>query len=320
MASKQQSPAVSGVAGAFRTEHDSMGPLQVPADALWGAQTQRAIDNFPVSGLVLPRGIVRALGLIKATAAEVNQGLKLLDASHAGAIVTAALAVADGDHDAQFPIDVFQTGSGTSSNMNANEVIAHLASRALGADVHPNDHVNMSQSSNDVFPTAIHVAASLAIVEQLLPSLRHLSKTIRRKGRQLKDITKTGRTHLMDAMPLRFDQELSGWAQQIDNGIARVESALPRLQALAQGGTAVGTGINAEPRFGKRFAKALARRTGIAFTPSPNYFESLSSQDAAVEVAHQHGLLVQPQFVLVYILGILLVQRCHHSPPLFVAA
>lgn len=287
MASKQQSPAVSGGAGAFRTEHDSMGPLQVPADALWGAQTQRAIDNFPVSGLVLPRGIVRALGLIKATAAEVNQGLKLLDAPRAGAIVTAALAVADGDHDAQFPIDVFQTGSGTSSNMNANEVIAHLASRALGTDVHPNDHVNMGQSSNDVFPTAIHVAASLAIVEQLLPSLRQLSKTIRRKGRQLKDITKTGRTHLMDAMPLRFDQELSGWAQQIDNGIARVESALPRLQALAQGGTAVGTGINAEPRFGKRFAKALARRTGIAFTPSPNYFESLSSQDAAVEVSGQ---------------------------------
>jgi fumarate hydratase class II len=270
-----------------RIERDSMGELQVPAEALWGAQTQRAVENFPVSGLRMPRAFIRALGLVKATAAETNVGLKLLEPLIAQAIVEAALEVADGRHDAQFPVDVFQTGSGTSSNMNANEVIAHLASAALGQPVHPNDHVNYGVSSNDTIPTAIHVAAALDLHERLLPTLTHLAKTLEKKARSLKTVTKTGRTHLMDAMPVRLDQELGGWAAQIRNGIARIESTLPRIQALALGGTAVGTGINADPRFGVRFARALARRTGVKFTTSADYFESLSSQDAAVELSGQ---------------------------------
>ncbi len=269
-----------------RIANDSMGALRVPADALWGAQTQRAVQNFPVSGLRMPRSFIRALGLIKATAAEVNGALGQLDAPRVAAIVKASLAVADGKHDAQFPIDVFQTGSGTSSNMNANEVIATLASRGR-LKVHPNDHVNCAQSSNDVIPTAIHLSAGLSVHEQLLPALDHLALTIQAKARSLSGLTKTGRTHLMDAMPVRFDQEMSGWAQQVRNGIARVRSALPRIQALAQGGTAVGTGINAHPQFGRRFAAALSKRTGIRFTASPNFFESLSSQDAAVELSGQ---------------------------------
>ncbi len=269
----------------FRIEHDSMGELQVPVDALWGAQTQRAVDNFPVSGLHMPRGFIRALGLIKAVAAEVNAELELLDPALAQAISVAAQEVADGRYDAQFPVDVFQTGSGTSSNMNANEVIAHLASRAAGAPVHPNDHVNLGQSSNDTIPTAIHVAASIALRENLLPALKHLAKTIEKKARSLNGVTKTGRTHLMDAMPVRFDQELGGWAMQIRNGIERVKSAEPRIQQLAQGGTAVGTGINAHPKFGAKFAKRMAKRTGIRFEPAEDYFESLSSQDAAVELS-----------------------------------
>ncbi|MDB5988353.1 MAG: class fumarate hydratase [Nevskia sp.] len=271
--------------GGFRIEHDSMGELQVPADALWGAQTQRAVNNFPVSGLRMPRGFIRALGLIKAVAAEVNAELELLDPALAQAISVAAQEVADGRHDAQFPIDVFQTGSGTSSNMNANEVIAHLASTAADMAVHPNDHVNLGQSSNDAIPTAIHVAASLALREALLPALKHLAKAIEKKARSLQGITKTGRTHLMDAMPVRFDQELGGWAQQLRNGIERIKAAEPRIHELAQGGTAVGTGINAHPKFGAKFAKRMAKRTGIRFEPSPNYFESLSSQDAAVELS-----------------------------------
>ena len=270
-----------------RIERDSMGELQVPADALWGAQTQRAVDNFPISGLRLPRGMIRALGLIKATAADVNEGLGLLEPAVADAIRGAAMEVAEGLHDAQFPVDIFQTGSGTSSNMNANEVIAHLASHRAGQKVHPNDHVNMGQSSNDVFPTAIHVAAALAVAEILLPGLASLAEAIETKAAALGHITKTGRTHLMDAMPVRFDQELSGWTQQVRNGIDRVESALPRIRRLAQGGTAVGTGINAHPEFAKRFAETMAQRTGQPFQPSPNTFESLSSQDAAVELSGQ---------------------------------
>jgi fumarate hydratase, class II len=269
----------------LRIEKDSMGELEVPASALWGAQTQRAYNNFPVSGIRMPRGFIRALGLIKATAAEVNEELGLLEGGLAVAIRDAALAVADGHHDEQFPLDIFQTGSGTSSNMNANEVIAHLASQGAGEKIHPNDHVNLGQSSNDVIPTAIHVAAALAVHEKLVPMLTHLAQTISKKGATLRYMTKTGRTHLMDAMPVRFDQELSGWAQQVNNGVARVNACLPRLHALAQGGTAVGTGINAHPEFGARFAAALARRTGVGFTASPNYFESLSSQDAAVELS-----------------------------------
>jgi fumarate hydratase class II len=271
----------------FRLENDSMGSLKVPINALWGAQTQRAVDNFPVSGLRMPRGFIRALGLIKATAAEVNAALRELPKPLAAAIVASANEVERGAHDAQFPIDVFQTGSGTSSNMNANEVIAHLASTRAKSKVHPNDHVNCGQSSNDTIPTAIHVAATLSLHEQLLPALEHLAKTIEKKAKSLAKVTKTGRTHLMDAMPLRFDQELGGWAAQIRNGIDRIKATLPRMQALAQGGTAVGTGINAHPQFGRKFAAALSKRTKIKFTAAPDYFEALSSQDAAVELSGQ---------------------------------
>jgi fumarate hydratase class II len=269
----------------YRVERDSLGELKVPEDALWGAQTQRAIENFPISGLRMPRGFIRALGLIKATAAEVNAELGLLDEALAQAIVAAALEVAEGKHDAHFPVDVFQTGSGTSSHMNANEVIAHLASKAARVKVHPNDHVNLGQSSNDTIPTAIHVAAALALRERLQPALKHLAKTIDKKAKALRGVTKTGRTHLMDAMPVRFDQELSGWAQQIRDGIDRLKACGVRLRRLAQGGTAVGTGINAHPKFAAKFCKLLSKRTGIEFEPSPNYFASLSGQDAAAELS-----------------------------------
>jgi len=271
----------------FRTERDSMGELEVPANVRWGAQTQRAINNFPISGLRMPAQFVRALGLIKWAAAGVNQDLGLLQADIAEAVQGAALAVANGEHDAEFPVDVFQTGSGTSSNMNANEVIANLASEALGSAVHPNDHVNMSQSSNDVIPSAIHVSAALAVTESLLPSLDHLATVTERKAHLLAGLVKTGRTHLMDAMPVRLDQELNGWATQVRSGYQRVASALARLSGLAQGGTAVGTGINAHPEFGLRVAAALAAKTGIAFRPPDNYFEALSCQDTAVELSGQ---------------------------------
>ena len=271
----------------FRLEHDSMGELKVPAEALWGAQTQRAVQNFPISGLTLPRAFIRALGLIKASAAQVNRDLGLLDAARAKAIETAALEVSQGRYDREFPIDVFQTGSGTSTNMNANEVIAHLAARALGQAVHPNDQVNMSQSSNDTIPTAIHVSAALELKEKLLPALAHLADVIEAKSREVTDVVTTGRTHLMDAMPVTLGQELSGWAAQIRHAIARLDAVTPRLHALAQGGTAVGTGINAHPEFGLRMAKELARRTGVPFVTSSNYFESLSCQDTAVELSGQ---------------------------------
>jgi fumarate hydratase class II len=272
---------------AFRTEKDSMGELQVPASALYGAQTQRAVDNFAISALAMPRRFIEALGLIKAACAEANRELGDLDADIAAAIVTAAESVARGEHDEQFPIDVFQTGSGTSSNMNANEVIAHLATQALGQRVHPNDHVNMSQSSNDVIPTAIHVSAAIACTQELLPALEHLGQTLEARASELAPITTTGRTHLMDAMPVSLGQEVGGWAHQIRMGQARVNDTLVRIHALAQGGTAVGTGINARPEFGGKVATVLARRTGIAFCKSPNQFESLSTQDAAVELSGQ---------------------------------
>jgi fumarate hydratase class II len=260
----------------------------VPAGARWGAQTQRAVENFPISGERMPRAFIRALGLIKVAAADTNAALKLLPARRASAIRQAALEVARGDHDAQFPIDVFQTGSGTSSNMNANEVIAHLASERLaGRPVHPNDEVNLGQSSNDTIPTAIHVAAAIELQQRLEPALKHLADTIDKRARELRRVTKTGRTHLMDAMPLRFDQELSAWSQQVRNGLARIGATRPRLHLLAQGGTAVGTGINADPRFAARFARQLSRLTGLRFAPSPNFFESLSSQDAACELSGQ---------------------------------
>lgn len=266
-----------------RIEKDSMGELNVPKDALYGAQTQRAIHNFPISGITIPRSFIRTLGLIKAAAAKVNTDLKLLKPDIAKAIIDAADSVAEGQYDAEFPLDIFQTGSGTSSNMNTNEVIARLASLRSNLAVHPNDHVNMSQSSNDVMPTAIHVSASLDANQLLLPALQHLNKIILERAKNLEHIVKTGRTHLMDAMPLTFGQELSGWATQIQHNIARITETLPRLQALAIGGTAVGTGINAHPEFGKRVTIELHNKTQIPFTPHTNYFAALSSQDTVVE-------------------------------------
>jgi fumarate hydratase class II len=273
--------------GDYRVEKDSMGELKVPADALWGAQTQRAVENFPISGLRAPRGLIRALGLIKAAAARTNRELGLLDEKRADAIIACAEEVAEGRYDAHFPIDIFQTGSGTSSNMNTNEVVSHLATERCGEKVHPNDHVNMGQSSNDVIPTAIHVSAAIEVSEDLLPALRHLAEVTEKRAAALDDVVKTGRTHLMDAMPVRMGQELGGWAAQIRSGIARIEATLERLQALAQGGTAVGTGINAHPDFGAGVARHLSESTGIGFRPSNNYFESLSCQDTAVELSGQ---------------------------------
>jgi fumarate hydratase, class II len=271
----------------YRVEHDSMGALDVPAQALWGAQTQRAVQNFPPSGLRMPRAFIRALGLIKHAAASANAELGDLPAPIAAAIQAAALEVAAGLHDDQFPVDVFQTGSGTSSNMNANEVIATLAGRRLGKTVHPNDQVNMGQSSNDVVPTAIHVSAALGLNERLLPAMRHLSTVLELRAREFEETVKTGRTHLMDAMPITLAQELGGWRAQIDKGCARLVAVMPRLLALAQGGTAVGTGINARENFGAVFARHLAAETQLEFVPSHNYFEALSSQDTAVELSGQ---------------------------------
>ena len=273
--------------GSFRVEHDSMGELKVPADALWGAQTQRAVQNFPISGRTLPHEFIGALGLVKQAAARANRSLKLLETPVAAAIDSAAAEVAAGQHDAQFPLDVFQTGSGTSSNMNANEVIAALASRRLGTPVHPNDQVNMCQSSNDVIPTAIHVSAALALRRQLTPALEHLRDVIGTRERELAAVVKTGRTHLMDAVPVTLGQELSGWRTQIEKDMARLAAVEPRLLALAQGGTAVGTGINAHPDFGARFCEEIAALTDVAFMPARNYFEALASQDTALELSGQ---------------------------------
>ncbi len=271
----------------YRIEHDSLGEVKVPKDALYAAQTQRAVDNFPISPLSFPRQFIRAIGLIKGAAAAVNLDLGQIDAEMAAAIQNAGAEVAHGAHDAHFPLDIFQTGSGTSTNMNANEVIATLASRTLGRSVHPNDHVNMGQSSNDVIPTAIHVSAYLAVVEELLPALQHLQQTLDAKAAEVDDVVTTGRTHLMDAMPVRLSQELGGWSNQIDKGQRRLRDALARLAELAQGGTAVGTGINAHPEFGERIAAKLAAMTAQPFRTSENYFESLSSQDASVEMSGQ---------------------------------
>jgi fumarate hydratase class II len=275
----------------FRIEHDSMGELRVPVDALYGAQTQRAVQNFPISGLRMPRGFIRALGLIKSACAQANTDLGALGKPLSAAIQKAAAQVADGKVDDAFPIDVFQTGSGTSSNMNANEVIATLAARASKLKVHPNDHVNMGQSSNDVIPTAIQVSAALAVQELLLPALTHLRKTIDKRAKQLANVVKTGRTHLMDAMPVTFGQELSGWSAQISSAIARIEDTSKRLRKLPLGGTAVGTGINAHPEFGKRVCKLLSERTACKFSSAENFFEGMSAQDAAVELSGQLNAL-----------------------------
>ena len=292
MTRKSSTPAAK--AGRFRVERDSMGELQVPADALWGAQTQRAVENFPISGRPMPRGFIRALGLVKAAAAEVNAGLGLLPKGVAAAIRAAALEVAEGAHDAQFPVDIYQTGSGTSSNMNANEVIAALASRSGRAGkrpVHPNDHVNLGQSSNDVVPTAIRVSAQLAVVEDLLPAIRHLRRTIEVRGRTLRKVVKTGRTHLMDAMPLTFEQEFGAWASQLRSAQGRLEDSLKRLRRLPLGGTAIGSGINADPRFGARAAKALSVLAGTRFESAQDKFEGLAAQDDAVELSGQLNAL-----------------------------
>ena len=275
---------------AFRTEHDSMGELQVPAEALWGAQTQRAVQNFPISGQPMPRGFIQALGLIKAAAAEVNAGLGLLPKGVAKAVQGAAQRVAAGEYDAHFPIDIYQTGSGTSSNMNANEVIATLAS-AGGKQVHANDHVNLGQSSNDVIPTAIRVSAQLAVLEHLLPAIKHLRKTIDQRGKSLAKVVKTGRTHLMDAKPLTFQQEFSAWSAQLLSAQARIEDSLKRLRRLPLGGTAIGTGINADPRFSPRVARALSLSTKTRFESAANKFEGLAAQDDAVELSGQLSAL-----------------------------
>jgi fumarate hydratase class II len=270
----------------YRIERDSMGELKVPADALYGAQTQRAVDNFPISGLTMPREFIRALGLIKSAAAQANADLGHLKKTSAKAIRKAAERVAAGEYDAQFPIDVFQTGSGTSSNMNANEVIAHLCA-AAGSKVHPNDDVNNGQSSNDVIPTAIQVSAALTVSEKLLPALVHLKKVIDLRAKELRKVAKTGRTHLMDAMPVTFGQELGGWSAQIRSNSERLQDALKRMRRLPQGGTAVGTGINADAQLGPRVATELTKMTGVRFESSDNYFEGISSQDAAVELSGQ---------------------------------
>nr|WP_287837470.1 class II fumarate hydratase [Halomonas sp.] len=269
-----------------RIERDSMGELEVPAKALYGAQTQRAINNFPVSGTPMPVAFVHAVARIKLAAARSNHQLGLLDAERAQAIEKAAQAVIDGQHDDHFPIDVFQTGSGTSTNMNVNEVLATLASRE-GVEVAPNDHVNMGQSSNDVIPTAIHLSAAIAVNELLRPALTELKATIDRRANELSHVVKTGRTHLMDAMPLRMDQELGAWSSQVGQAIERFDSAMTRLCRLAQGGTAVGTGINAPKGFAELMAKDLSQQTGLSFAPNDSFFASLASQDAAVELSGQ---------------------------------
>jgi len=272
------------MAGADRVEHDSLGEVRVPAAALFGAQTQRAVENFPMSGLPMPARFLCALGLVKELAAEVNGVLGELDAPRAAAIAAAAREVAEGRHLAQFPVDVFQTGSGTSTNMNANEVIAALASRALGAPVHPNDHVNRGQSSNDTIPTALHVFAALALRDALLPALALLHDTIAARARELDGVVKTGRTHLVDALPVRLGQELGAWAQHVTLARERLEAALPRLLEIAQGATGVGTGANTHREFRARFAARLAERTGLAFRPSRDPFASLAVPDAALEL------------------------------------
>ncbi len=271
----------------LRIEKDSMGELHVPVSALYGAQTQRAINNFPISGLVMPPAFIKAVALIKKTAAQVNIELAQLDKIQGNAIIQAAEQVIAGEHSTQFPIDVFQTGSATSTNMNMNEVLAHLASKISGGAVSPNDHVNCGQSSNDVIPTAIHLSAALECQQHLVPNLDYLASAIEKKAASVEDVIKTGRTHLMDAMPIRLSQELGGWALQIRNGIERVQATLPRVYRLAQGGTAVGTGVNAHPEFAVKFAHTLAQETDLPFVPNDSFFESLACQDAMVELSGQ---------------------------------
>src|SRR5256714_8875157 len=269
----------------WRMEHDSMGEVRVPASALWRAQTQRAVENFPLSGLPIDRRLVAAVGAIKAAAARVNAELGVLDADRADAIAAAAGEVAQGRHDGQFPIDVFQTGSGTSSNMNTNEVIASIADRN-GVTVHPNDDVNMSQSSNDTFPTATHIAATEAAVRHLIPALEVLHESLAGKARHWRTVVKSGRTHLMDAVPVTLGQEFSGYARQVEAGIERVKATLPRLGELAIGGTAVGTRLNAPDDFDERVVAVLTEQAGIAeLRVAANHFEAQAARDGLVEAS-----------------------------------
>ncbi len=269
----------------YRIEHDTMGEVRVPKDALYSAQTQRAVENFPISGQRLRSHHIGALGQVKKAAAQANKELGIVDAEMADAIIEAADQVVTGQHDDQFPIDIFQTGSGTSSNMNTNEVVGALASQILGQKVHPNDKVNASQSSNDVFPTSIHIAAYQAVAEVLLPGMHTLLQALEAKAEEFSDVVKSGRTHLMDATPVTLGQEFSGYAQAVRNGIARVECALPRLAELPLGGTAVGTGINTPTGFAARAIEVLAENTGLPFVEAPNHFEAQSAMDALVELS-----------------------------------
>ncbi len=271
----------------YRIEHDTMGEVKVPADALWRAQTQRAVENFPISGTPIESAQIRALAQIKAACAKANAELGILDEDLAEAIVAAAEEVATGVHDAHYPIDVFQTGSGTSSNMNTNEVIATLATRRLGREVHPNDHVNASQSSNDVFPTSIHVAATASATNELIPSLAHLAESLERKAEEFAEVVKSGRTHLMDATPVTLGQEFAGYAAQIRKGISRVESALPAAAEVPLGGTAVGTGINTPQGFPQRVIELLAEGTGLPLTEATDHFEAQGARDGLVEMSGQ---------------------------------
>ena len=280
-------------ATATRTETDSMGAIEVASDRYWGAQTQRSLENFRIGGERMPQAIIRALGIIKHAAATVNKQLGTLDGERASAISQAAQEVSDGELDDHFPLVVWQTGSGTQTNMNANEVISNRAIEIMDGEigskspVHPNDHVNMSQSSNDVFPGAMSVATAEQVVQHLAPALQYLQEALAAKSRQFAGIVKIGRTHLMDATPLTLGQEFSGYGQQLANGVDRVEGTLPRLYELALGGTAVGTGLNAHPEFGERIATEIETLTGLPFETAPNKFESLAAHDAQVELSGQ---------------------------------
>ncbi len=273
-----------------RIERDTMGELAVPTDAYYGVQTARAIENFPISSLRFPRSFIRAMALIKRAAASVNRSLGLLDKKHAEAIKSAATEVVEGKLDAEFPVDIFQTGSGTSTNMNTNEVISNRATELLGGArgsklVHPNDHVNLGQSSNDVIPTAIHIAASEMIRQQLIPALTQLHKALDRKAREFDRIVKIGRTHLQDATPIRLGQEFGGYARQIELGIARIKRAQEALSEVALGGTAVGTGLNCHPEFSSKVMALISKETGCSFTEATNHFEAQSTQDSLVEAS-----------------------------------
>ena len=276
--------------GATRTERDTMGELAVPSDAYYGVQTARAIENFPISALRMPRSVIRAMGLLKRAAAAVNQSLGLLDKKPAEAIRQAATEVVEGKLDAEFPVDIFQTGSGTSTNMNTNEVISNRATELLGGArgsklVHPNDHVNLGQSSNDIIPTAIHIAAGELMQQQLIPALTRLQKALERKAKEFDKIVKIGRTHLQDATPVRLGQEFGGYARQIELGIQRVKRAQDALSEVALGGTAVGTGLNCHPKFSSKVMAIISKETGCAFKEATNHFEAQSAQDSLVEAS-----------------------------------